>query len=359
MATATPARLSPPPPRIIAEAMGLSKVSVEWLAGDGSDRCYFRVRSPETTKSFVVMQLSGADLEHLKAGSYDWVEISGLLDSCGVLVPKPVVTIKDFGALIIDDYGDEMLETRALQCYRKGNLSEVLPYYTSCLDTLAKLVGIRAAGPATWTKRCFDEERFVWELDFFVKKYLEGVCQRALNSKETQLFQADSRSLARFLAAGSKYFVHRDFHSRNVMLAGTKTAVIDFQDARLGPISYDLVSLCFDSYVPFSSSERLALLERGIAGFLETHGSAAADEVHNQWRPMLLQRQLKALGSFGYLTVDKMKGDYLKNVSPALTTLLEANLFDSRWPFLSGELLNILQATLPTGLDSKAWKEPR
>ena len=63
---------------------------------------------------------------------------------------------------------------------------------------------------------------------------------------------------------------------------------------------------------------------------------------------MLLQRQIKAIGSFGYLTIDKLKGDYLKNVSPAVQTLVEANLVDNRWPFLSGTLVEILASNLPT-----------
>lgn len=349
-------RLAPPPPKAVAEALGVTNITIEWLAGDGSDRCYYRVRSPERNKSYVLMQLSGTDLENLRAGSYDWIEISKILNDNNILAPKPVVTLKDFGALLIDDYGDEMLETEALRYHRNGNLSQVLPHYIRCLDILHHFVGIRPAGSPSWTKRSFDEPRFLWELDFFVTKYLEGVCRRPLSGSERRLFEQDSRALARFLANDSKYFVHRDFHSRNVMVVGDNVAVIDFQDARLGPVSYDLVSLCFDSYVPFAGSERLGLLEQGLELFGKSHGNALAAEARAQWKPMLLQRQIKAIGSFGYLTIDKLKGDYLKNVAPAVQTLVDAKLGDNRWPFISGTLVDILATNLPTSSASTEVK---
>lgn len=347
-------KLAPPPPKAVADVLGVTSLSIDWLAGDGSDRCYFRVRSPEKDKSYVLMQLSGIDLENLRAGNYDWIEISSILNEYNILAPKPVAILKDFGALLIDDYGDEMLETEALRFHRNGNLSQVLPHYTRCLDILRNFIAIRPAGSPSWMKRSFDEARFLWELDFFVTKYLEGVCRRPLTTGERTQFDQDSRALARFLANGSKYFVHRDFHSRNVMVVGEDVAVIDFQDARLGPVSYDLVSLCFDSYVPFTGSQRLELLEQGLDLFGTSQGPAISTEARAQWKPMLLQRQIKAIGSFGYLTIDKLKGDYLKNVAPAVQTLVEAKLVDNRWPFISGTLVEILAANLPTSAGTGA-----
>ena len=131
------------------------------------------------------------------------------------------------------------------------------------------------------------------------------------------------------------------------MIHDQKVAVIDFQDARLGPPSYDLVSLVFDSYVPLSPESRLKLLNEGLDLIAASASKEVADRAREEWKPMLLQRQLKAIGSFGYLTVDKSKGDYIKNVAPALQTLLDASVQDVRWPFISGKLLQILAKTLP------------
>jgi aminoglycoside/choline kinase family phosphotransferase len=139
--------------------------------------------------------------------------------------------------------------------------------------------------------------------------------------------------------------VHRDFHSLNVMVKNGTLAVIDFQDARIGPSAYDLVSLCFDSYVPFNNEQRMELMQNGIKHIGKKLGAEMQKEVEAHWKPMLLQRQLKAIGSFGYLTMVKKRGDYLKYVRPALATLANDLVFDQRWAFLSKDLLSMMIAS--------------
>ncbi len=127
------------------------------------------------------------------------------------------------------------------------------------------------------------------------------------------------------------------------MVTNSKLAVIDFQDARLGPPTYDLVSLCFDSYIPFKPSERAALLESIISRITEQVPTLNRKDLLLEAGPMLLQRQLKAIGSFGYLTVEKNRGNYLKYIVPALQTMQEDFVFHEKWPFLSQELLRQIQ----------------
>lgn len=340
-------RLSPPPPQAVANALGVDHLTIEWLAGDGSDRCYFRVRSPELKNSLVLMQLSGNDAENLKKGRYDWVSVSNILKENKISAPSCVSILADHAAIIIDDYGDRMLETLALDCGKKGNLNSILPLYRRSLQTVAGFLRIKATPGDIWTSRAFDAERFEWELKFFVNKYLGPVAHYKLSASEEVEFINDIKAISSYLSSDSSYFVHRDFHSRNIMIHADDVAVIDFQDARLGPPSYDLVSLVFDSYVPLSPETRMALLNEGLECIRTEVGAPVSDRANQEWKPMLLQRQLKAIGSFGYLTVDKRKGDYLKNVAPALQTILDAGVQDVRWPFLSGKLLQILAKTLP------------
>src|SRR5690606_9240723 len=103
--------LPPPPPEAVSKALKISSITIEWLAGDGSDRCYYRLRSPDLTEPLVLMQLSGTDAEALRADGYDWVKIARLLASKRIFVPNVVATMPDFAALIIEDYGDLMLES--------------------------------------------------------------------------------------------------------------------------------------------------------------------------------------------------------------------------------------------------------
>lgn len=345
--------LPPPPPTEIARALGVASLTVEWLAGDGSDRCYYRILSPELQSSFatpslVLMQLSGSDAQALKDDGYDWVKIAKLLTANGIFVPKVVATMPDHAALIIEDYGDEMLEGRVFRMAEHGDFGPIRALYGKCSEIIARFIAIPRQPDATWCRRSFDEDRFVWELNFFMQKYAGPVAGIHLTAIEQRVFDEENRRLSKALAANSKYFVHRDFHSRNIMARADKLAIIDFQDARLGPAAYDFVSLCFDSYVPFTAEARSQLMADAIEAARKHNGPAVVADIEALWKPMLLQRQLKAIGSFGYLTIDKQRGDYLKYVDPALKTLEEQDLGDDRWPFLSRTLLERIRAHLST-----------
>ena len=331
---------------MIAEALGVPSVAMEWLAGDGSDRCYYRIRSPDLPSSLVLMQLSGSDAEALKSGGYDWINIATLLEGQGIFVPRVSTTLPNHAALLIEDYGNQMLEGIVLYHLQGQRFADVRALYRQCSGLVARFLGIPRTADSIWCKRGFDAERFTWELNFFMQKYGRPVAGIVLTSAEEAQFARDVLALSTALAANSQYFVHRDFHSRNIMVKGEKLAVIDFQDARLGPASYDLVSLCFDSYVPLSGVARRQLLEDGLEVIRKTQSLHIYAEAEALWRPMLLQRQLKAIGSFGFLTLDKQRGDYLKYVPSALATIEEQNVEDPRWPFISGPLIQRLRTYL-------------
>jgi aminoglycoside/choline kinase family phosphotransferase len=340
--------LLPPPREAIAEALGLSEVTVEWLAGDGSDRCYYRLKENESdsARTFVLMQLSGSDADALRADGYDWIKIANLLAQKQIFVPRVVATLPAFAALIIEDYGDLMLESVIFGEVERENFTSVKKLYGECFKIVARFLSMPKAAEAPWCKRSFDEERFVWELRFFMQKYALPVAGIVLSGAEEKQFTQEISTLSKTLAANSKYFVHRDFHSRNVMVKDERLAVIDFQDARLGPAAYDLVSLCFDSYVPLSGVLRSELMQDSLKVISALATEKAAVDAQRLWQPVLLQRQLKAIGSFGFLTIDKQRGDYLQYVGPALKTLEDQNLFDERWPFISQELLRRLRLYL-------------
>ncbi|MBM4251001.1 MAG: DUF1679 domain-containing protein [Deltaproteobacteria bacterium] len=338
--------LPPPPPADVAKALKVAAVNIDWLAGDGSDRCYYRITGPELTVPLVLMQLSGSDAQALKDGGYDWINIANLLSLHKIFVPHVSCTMPDHAALIIEDYGDQMLEGSVFTLWEKHDLASLRQLYLGCMEIITKFLSVEKNPDSVWCQRGFDTERFVWELKFFLQKYAFPIAGISFSKMEEAQFQKEATSLAELLSSGSKYFVHRDFHSRNVMVKETKLAVIDFQDARLGPASYDLVSLCFDSYVPFSSEMRTELMNTGLNVIRQQLGDSIYQDANEFWRPMLLQRQLKAIGSFGYLTVDKKRHNYLKYVGPALNTLETQNIADQRWPLLSDTLIRRMRISL-------------
>ena len=101
----------PSPIDVLKKALNINYITVDWLAGDGSDRCYYRIKSSELENSLVLMQLSSSDAYLLEDDKYDWMTISKELNDNGILAPKTRVVLKDYAAIIIDDYGDRMLES--------------------------------------------------------------------------------------------------------------------------------------------------------------------------------------------------------------------------------------------------------
>jgi aminoglycoside/choline kinase family phosphotransferase len=133
------------------------------------------------------------------------------------------------------------------------------------------------------------------------------------------------RSIAEELASETRVLCHRDYHSRNLMLHRGRLYIIDFQDARMGPDTYDLVSLLRDSYVDLTDRE----LDELIAYFLALKGSGDATEFRRRFDVMALQRNLKALGTFGYQTIARANPVYIQYI-PRTLRYVRTNL--ERYP---------------------------
>jgi aminoglycoside/choline kinase family phosphotransferase len=148
----------------------------------------------------------------------------------------------------------------------------------------------------------FDVEKFTWELDFFMKHFVEGYRGAQLSDEDREALRAEFRPIINELAGEPRVLCHRDYHSRNLMLHEGTLYMIDFQDARMGPDTYDLVSLLRDSYVDLPE----VVVEELMAFFLAVKASTGmisfADEAafRERFDLMSLQRNLKALGTFGY-----------------------------------------------------------
>src|SRR5262249_37939035 len=123
-------------------------------------------------------------------------------------------------------------------------------------------------------------------------------------------------TVAAELAAEPRVLCHRDYHSRNLMVRDGRLYVIDFQDARMGPDTYDLVSLLRDSYVDITEQEVAELIEY----FLELRDRARADgdAFRRRFDLMALQRNLKALGTFGFQTMSRQNPVYVQYIPRTL-----------------------------------------
>ena len=163
----------------------------------------------------------------------------------------------------------------------------------------------------------FDVEKLTWELDFFIKHFIEayrGVVHRRRRARRAA--RASSPSIVEALAAEPRVLCHRDYHSRNLMLHGNQLYIIDFQDARMGPDTYDLVSLLRDSYVDLRSTTVSELIAYFLA--LKAATRRRRTRFRRRFDLMALQRNLKALGTFGYQTTARRNPVYIQYIPRTL-----------------------------------------
>jgi aminoglycoside/choline kinase family phosphotransferase len=137
------------------------------------------------------------------------------------------------------------------------------------------------------------------EMDFFMTHFVRGLCKAEPSPSAIATLTDFFALICRFLAAEPRIFTHRDYHARNLMVQSGRLVMIDFQDARMGPAQYDLASLLRDSYVTVPE----ALVEDLIARYRE--GAPEPDRQSPErfryvFDVMSLQRNIKALGTFGY-----------------------------------------------------------
>ena len=201
----------------------------------------------------------------------------------------------------------------------------VLPFYKKTIEQLALIhtTASKAVDPKpVCQKVAFDHEKFLWELNYAKTHLVEGLCEVKLPASFAKELDACFSKLADILAKEPKVVCHRDYHSRNVMLKLGKTYVIDFQDARLGPRQYDLVSLLYDSYVDLDDSIRSLLLDEYIGRLPKTEQDLCSTDHFSEIMSLqIVQRCFKACGSFASFYQTRKDTRYLKYIAPTLHTV--------------------------------------
>jgi aminoglycoside/choline kinase family phosphotransferase len=309
------------------------------LTGDASDRRYFRVHFGERPSVVLALHAGPIDRDTLP-----FVAVAKLLREIPLPVPAILHHANDLGILGLEDLGDVTLQAHVGTASR----AEHAALYRQAVGFIAVLQqrGAALASPAYPPYGvAFDEEKLTWELEFFVKHYLLAYRGLALTEVVRDALRAEWAAMVDELAAEPRVLCHRDYHSRNLMWHGGSLYIIDFQDARMGPDTYDLVSLLRDSYVDLTPAQ----VDELIAYFLAlTRGpgprpAGDADEFRRRFDLMALQRNLKALGTFGYQTTARGNPVYIQYM-PRTLSYVHATL--GRYPRF-GRLAEILASLVP------------
>ena len=310
--------------QFLAES-GLAGARVVPLTGDASDRRYFRVLSDEPSR---VLAVHPGSIEFARL---PFVNVARLLSELPVRVPRILAHSDALGIIALEDLGDVTLQAH-LGAASPGEHRALYRQAVTLIEVMQRRGAEMASAAFLPYGVAFDVDKLTWELQFFARHFLEGYRGAALTPATREALASEFGAIAGELAAESRVLCHRDYHSRNLMLHGGMLYIIDFQDARMGPDTYDLVSLLRDSYVDFTEHDVDDLiafflaLRRGADG-----GASAADasEFRRRFDLMALQRNMKALGTFGFQTLSRGNPVYIQYI-PRTLNYVRANL--ERYP---------------------------
>jgi aminoglycoside/choline kinase family phosphotransferase len=283
-----------------------SEYTLTVASADASFRTYYRLTKGK--QSYILMD-SSLELESLKP----FVKITKLLRDVGVKAPKIFAQNLPLGYLILQDFGNQnLLDTLNRQNFKK--------YYSEAMDEIVSMQQADAS------KLPLYEKTFLhFEMDLMKEWYLQKKLQVSLNVVEEQLIQKSLNVISEIvLEQPQNLFVHRDFHSRNIMLTPNGTlGVIDYQDAMSGAITYDLVSLLKDCYIEFPRKD----IEELVLEFRDKLGLDVSDAQFIKWFDFMgLQRHIKVLGIFSRLHLRDGKDGYLKDIPLTLKYTIETAL---------------------------------
>lgn len=275
------------------------------LAGDASFRCYFRLRSEET--SYVLMD---APPEHESCQSF--IAIDRAFQQLGLRVPEIYCSDSAQGFLLLSDFGDRQL----LQSLSSDSVDH---YYRSALEDLLVIQQYQEAD--NYVLPTFDVDLYQRELDLFKEWYLKRHLGLDLSIADHQALDRLSQLLIEMALLQPQVCVHRDYHSRNLMvLPENDLGILDFQDAVWGPITYDLMSLLRDCYIawPYDRVKEWALW---FQQRLLQSGLLPVDDPDQfllwcDW--IALQRHLKCIGIFSRLHYRDHKSNYLSDIPRVL-----------------------------------------
>jgi aminoglycoside/choline kinase family phosphotransferase len=308
------------------------------LTGDASDRRYYRVIGPDGPS--IVMAVHAGAIEF---ATLPFANVARLFRQVPLPVPALLGHSDPLGVLALEDLGDVSLQAH-LGAASPAEHAALYREAVAFVELLQRRgAEIEPDGYAPYGI-AFDVEKLTWELAFFVKHFIEGYRGAAVAGRERAGLDDEWASIVTELASEPRVLCHRDYHSRNLMVHTGRLYIIDFQDARMGPDTYDLVSLLRDSYVELSDRE----VEELIAYFLALKGrgesadQAAAAEFRRRFDVMALQRNLKALGTFGYQAAVRRNPVYIQYIPRTLrhvrTNLERHRRFSRLWELLANHI---------------------
>jgi N-acetylmuramate 1-kinase len=282
----------------LKHTLGAQALSLTTASADASFRRYFRVHLSDKT-------LIAMDAPPPQEDCTPFVKVAKLMLNAGLNVPEVIAQDLANGFLLLSDLGDDTYLSQL-------NAANAQTLYGAATDALIKLQ--LASKPNVLP--LYDEALLMRELNLFPDWYIEKHLGITLEANHDAALRASFALLNKNILAQTQVYVHRDYHSRNLMICKDNPGILDFQDAVFGAITYDLVSLFKDAYIQWDEEQIIDWLVRywekaRKAGLLVPQDFS---EFYRDFEWMGAQRHIKILGIFARLNYRDGKAAYLKDM---------------------------------------------
>ncbi|HEV8588791.1 MAG TPA: phosphotransferase [Pyrinomonadaceae bacterium] len=310
---------------------GQTKRRVEPLTPDASTRVYFRVPWKRGTAVAAVYP------EAFDETVQPYLDVTRLFLECKLPVPEIYDVDGNVGVIIQEDLGDNQL-CKVFETASEDEREALLEQAIEIISRIQAATSRAFERDSICSRLAFDEPKLAWELNYFYEHYFGSLRKESLTHGQTAELQSELNDIAAELAACARVLCHRDYHSANLLVDKKgNIRIVDHQDARMGPASYDLVSLLMDRQPEPPS---LAEVRAHRLFFLEARRQQALaaidpDDFCKEFRLMTIQRGLKAIGTFSYQTAVCGRGAfYERHIKPTMMIVLQAAEWLERFPVL-------------------------
>ncbi len=304
------------------------EVRFQALTPDASTRKYYRVSPATNPDETLIISLYPAPFN---PHDNSFLDVSQLFERAGLPVPKIIDAAGTEGIILQEDLGDTSLTQWLCDADERRDTKGAEAMLRLAIELIARIqstTGLAYEMNSVSSRLAFDEDKLSWELNYFFDQFFGSLEHRQFAPLKADAIKLDLQAVAAELAARPRVLTHRDYHGMNLMVdTRGELRVIDHQDARMGPATYDLTPLLVERRLELADEawvegyQDYFLLARAAAGLPKIE----VQELRYEFHLMTVQRQLKAIGTFSYQTAVVGRGEfYQKYIAPSVATVLRA-----------------------------------
>jgi len=310
---------------------GITSREVIPLTPDASTRKYYRIDWKKGSA------IAAVYAEPFDPEFHPYLDVTRLFLASELPVPQIYEVDGAAGIIVQEDLGDQQL----FQVYEEEPEEKCDEHKEEAIALIARIQKATQKAydlDSIASRLAFDEAKLSWELDFFFEHYFGSLRGETMRHAESAELKAELNDIAAELAAVPRVLCHRDYHAANLMIdKKNRMRIVDHQDARMGPASYDLVSFLLDRQPCLPSLAELRAHRLYFLDQRRLQGLAAIDpdDFAQEFRLMTIQRGLKATGTFSCQTAVFGRGAaYERFIDPTLQIVLQAAEWLERFPTL-------------------------